>query len=63
MHRGVGEFWSKTAKKAKIFKQTKFFGRKFLKMENGGPGPGPAAGTVFGSKLESQHIELFFFSK
>ena len=32
--------------------------REFLKMLNGGPGPGPAAGTVFRSKLESQHIEF-----
>ena len=47
------------------------FGRKqqkkqnfwiFLKMVNGRPGPGPAAGTVFRSKLDYQHIE-FIFSK
>ena len=61
MHRGGGgrEFWSKTAKKSKIFKK-KTNWEKFLKMVNGGAGPGPAAGTVFRSTLESQHIEFIF---
>ena len=37
-----GKFWSKTAKKKKKhFKKCVF--REFLKMLNGGPGPGPVA--------------------
>ena len=64
LHRcdGGGAFWSKTAKKSKIFQKKNFLG-KFLKMVNWGPGTGQAAGTVFRPKIESQHIEFIFFSK
>ena len=52
-------FGRKQQKKQKF---SKIFFWNFLKMVNGRPGPGPAAGTVFRSKLESQDIE-FIFSK
>ena len=48
--------------KKQTWSKQKIFGVKFLKMVNGGPGPGQAAGTVFRPKIESQHIE-FIFSK
>ena len=44
------------------FSNKTFFFGNFLKMVNGGTGPGQATGTVFRPKIESQHIE-FIFSK
>jgi len=52
----------KIGEKSKKKFQQNNCGRKFLKMVNGGPAPGQAAGTDFRPKIESQHIE-FIFSK
>ena len=61
MHRGDDgvNFGRKRRKKQKFSKKR---GEIFSKMATVGPGPGQAAGTVFRSKIESQHIN-FIFSK
>ena len=53
--------FGRNRRKQQKFQKKNFLG-KFLKMLNGGPGPGQMAGTVFRPKIESQHTE-FIFSK
>ena len=55
MHGGDrgAEFRSKSAENAKKKSTQNFFWVNFLKMLNGGPGPGQMAGTVLKPKIES----------
>ena len=62
MHRSDrGVNLGQNRRKCKKFLKKIFFWVKFLKMLNGGPGPGQANGTVFGPQIESRHIEFIFF--